>query len=70
MSKNDADITGFKFYRIAYSHEDDHRGWCVYEQKDQKLFLVDGPWKEEQKARDRMRQLNQEQGLQLNGGED
>ena len=60
--------TGFRFYRVAFSHDPETHGWCIYEQKSingsaNTLEFVDGPWALEQDASREMRRLNEAQGL-------
>ena len=61
---SDAVPTGWKFYRIAYSHE--REGWCVYIQTESELILHDGCWKTQNEAMDEMIRLNNEQGVPTN----
>ncbi len=59
---NDAKPTGFRFYRIAWSHERD--GWCVWEQtSDNRLVYNCGPFSNERAASEMMRDMNVAQGM-------
>lgn len=61
--KNDDEITSWSIYRVAYSHDPNHRGWCVFEMDGTSLMYVDGPWLSEQDAKAEMRILNGHQGV-------
>lgn len=54
---DDDEITGFKFYRIAYDH--DRTGWCVYQQTpDNDLIFNCGPFNNESEAKEMMDYLH------------
>ena len=61
MISDDDEITGFRFYRIAYVH--DRTGWCVFEQtRDNRLIFNTGPFDTEREALEIMRDINVAQG--------
>jgi len=63
---DDADPTGWILYRVAYSHEYPRLGWCVYEEADEhNLTFNCGPFKYEDEARAKMRELNESQGVKI-----
>lgn len=62
MEINDDEITGFRFYRVAYSH--DRTGWCVWEQtSDNRLVFNTGPFDTEDEAKTMMNDMNFAQGI-------
>lgn len=61
---DDADPTGWKLYRVVYSH--DRLGWCVCEEAgEHHLVLISGPFKYEDEARAKMRSMNESQGVKI-----
>lgn len=61
---DDDEVTGFRFYRVAYSHDRD--GWCVWEQtSDNRLIFNCGPFESERDAQNMMRSMNEAQGVKV-----
>jgi len=60
----DDEVTGFNLYRVAYDH--DRVGWCISEQvEDNRLLFIAGPFGTEEEAREKMKSMNDEQGLNV-----
>ncbi len=61
----DDEVTGFHLYRVAYDH--DRVGWCVWEQiEDNRLDFTAGPFDTEKEANEKMKSMNNEQGVNIN----
>lgn len=61
---DDADPTGWKLYRVDYSH--DRLGWCIYEEEGEHHLVFNcGPFKFADEARAKMREMNESQGVNI-----
>ena len=61
--EDDAEVTSWKLYRVAYSWED--QKWAIYEQVDTTLVLIRGFWDNEPEAHTALNKINTEQGAPI-----